>query len=227
MIFQSWIIIFKRYKVASGSDSLNFCLLLRKKGKYNICNFHHRAHETVTLVIRGPPAAQGSFFPLVTSETPENTPLSFSEAVAWRLGVIEAVPGPFLAGRRWNPFGCRAWGAHCRGDSHLQSPFAWVNSLQRPTQGLLCLFICTFKGCYITGLNEVFNGKDRSELLGLTGTIWDPDSWEVCVWNDGNQMSVPWEGGWIIQSSRCTLETQIVYKVLFCLICCICSLLNL
>lgn len=107
-------------------------------------------------------------FSLVTSETSKNTPLLFCEAVAWRLEVTEAVPAQSSAGRRWNPSGFRAWGARRRGDSHLQSPSAWVNSLQRPTQGPLCLFICTFKGCYITRLNELFNGKDSSELFCLT-----------------------------------------------------------
>lgn len=60
-------------------------------------------------------------------------------------------------------------GALCRGDRHLQSLFASVNSLQRPTQGPLRLFIWTFKGCYITRLNEVFNGHDSGGLLCSTG----------------------------------------------------------
>lgn len=83
--------------------------------------------------------------------------------------VSEAVPAQCSAGRRWNPSGCRAWGARRGGDSHLQSPSAWVSSLQRATQGRLRLFIRTFKGCYITRLNELFNGKDSSELFCLTG----------------------------------------------------------
>lgn len=121
----------------------------------------------------------------------QNTPLFFSEAVAWRLEVIEAAPAQSSAGRRWNPSGFRAWGAHCRGDSHLQSPFAWVNSLQRPTQGPLCLFIWTFKGCYITQLNEVFNGKDSSELFCLASTTWDPDLYWRYGHNNGNKMLIP------------------------------------
>lgn len=83
--------------------------------------------------------------------------------------VSEAVPAQSSAGRRWNPSGCRAWGARRGGDSHLQSPSAWVSSLQRATQGRLRLFIRTFKGCYITRLNELFNGKDSSEPFCLTG----------------------------------------------------------
>lgn len=83
--------------------------------------------------------------------------------------VSEAVPAQSSAGRRWNPSGCRAWGARRGGDSHLQSPSAWVSSLQRATQGRPRLFIRTFKGCYITRLNELFNGKDSSEPFCLTG----------------------------------------------------------
>lgn len=44
--------------------------------------------------------------------------------------VSEAVPAQSSAGRRWNPSASRAWGARCRGDSHLQSHSAWVASLQ-------------------------------------------------------------------------------------------------
>lgn len=54
-----------------------------------------------------------------------------------------------------NPCGCRAWSAHCRGDSHLQSLFAWVSFLQRLTQGPPRPLICTFRGRFISGMKNV------------------------------------------------------------------------
>lgn len=140
--------------------------------------------QTITLVTGGGSSWSESLFPCDFWNF-QNTPFFFSEAVAWRLEVIEAVPAQSSAGRWWNPSGFRAWGAHCRGDSHLQSPFAWVNSLQRLTQSPLCLFIWTFKGCYITWLNEVFNGKD-CELLCSTTNLY-----RQYGYNNGNKMLIP------------------------------------
>ncbi len=151
--------------------------VLKNKQRFFFC---HLTCQTITLVTRVPPAGWGSFF-ICDFWNFQNTPLFFSEAVAWRPEVIEAVPAQSSAGRRWNPSAFRAWGAHRSGDSHLQSPFAWVNSLQRLTQWPLCLFMWTFKGCYITPPNEQFNGKDHTELFCKT-------SWSRYGRSNGNKM---------------------------------------
>lgn len=147
-------------------DILNEPYQLVKK---NLSFFlRHLKCRVITLVHRGPPAGWGPFLTCDFWKLPKHTVPLLRGSCLETFEVIEAVPAPPSAGRRWNPSGFGAWGARRRGDSHLQSPFAWVNSLQRLTQGPRCLFIWTFKGCYITRLNELFNGKDCSELFCLT-----------------------------------------------------------
>lgn len=128
--------------------------------------------QKITLLISGPPAACGPFS-LVTSETSTTHHSSSPRQLPGDWGSLR----PCQRCPRQNageiPL-ASGYGAHTAGVTVIYSHplHEWIH-FKRPTQGLQCLFSCTFKGGYITQLNEVFNGSNFTKLFCPTSKTWD------------------------------------------------------